>query len=84
MSTYVQSAPNQLLISYLRVYACDRMQQAYMFNWLVVMYLSAEGWICAIFLCWQKRKIIIFDFASGVLEAIFVWLSILTVYDTEI
>ena len=32
MSTYVQSAPNQLLIIYLRVYACDRMQQAYMFN----------------------------------------------------
>ena len=32
MSTYVQSAPNQLLIIYFRVYACDKMQQAYMFN----------------------------------------------------
>ena len=72
MSTYVQSAPNQLLIICFRVYACDKMQQAYMFNWLVVMYLSAEGWICAIFLCLQKRKIIIFEFASGSLEAIFV------------
>ena len=32
MFAYVQSAPNQLLIIYFRVYACDKMQQAYMFN----------------------------------------------------
>ena len=43
-----------------------------MFNWLIVMYLAAEWQICAIFLCLQKRKFIIFDFASGLLEAIFV------------
>ena len=31
-----------------------------------------------------ERKFIIFDSASGVLEAIFMWFTILTFYDTEI